>query len=193
MDKRRERAAAGLYRIVYDGAVTAEATATRGAGLLRFSTKRAGRVVLRIDARHSYAKRASATWRTVNSDDLRAEMVAGTVCDKGLYHLYSSSHVTVNGRSLHRDMVVKDGLATLDLNLRRGDVVQLATGLSSVDVDGAARVRERELGSRRFEAVAAATRAGRNEGGAGAILHVAVPGLSDARRDRRSGWSPPGE
>lgn len=159
MDKRRERAAAGLYRIVYDGAVTAEATATRGAGLLRFSTKRAGRAVLRIDARHSYAKRASATWRTVNSDDLRAEMVAGTVCDKGLYHLFSSSRVTVNGRPLHRMMVVKDGLATLDLNLRRGDVVQLATGLSSVDVDGAARVRERELGSRRFEAVAAATRA----------------------------------
>ena len=159
MDKSRERAAAGFYRIVYDGAVTAEATATRGAGLLRFSTKRAGRVVLRIDARHSYAKRASATWRTVKSDDLRAEMVAGTVCDKGLYHLFSSSRVTVNGRPLHRMMVVKDGLATLHLNLRRGDVVQLATGLSSVDVDGAVRVRERELGSRPFKAVAAATRA----------------------------------
>ena len=56
-------------------------------------------------------------------------------------------------------MVAKDGVATLDLDLERGDVVQLATGLSSIDVDGAARVRERELGSRPFKAVAAATRA----------------------------------
>ncbi|GAA3268016.1 hypothetical protein GCM10020258_38920 [Sphingomonas yabuuchiae] len=37
-------------------------------------------------------------------------------------------------------------MATLDLDLERGDVVQLATGLSSVDVDGAARVRKTELG-----------------------------------------------
>ncbi|WP_322964034.1 glycoside hydrolase domain-containing protein [Sphingomonas fuzhouensis] len=162
MDKRSERAAAGFYRVRYDGDLTAEATATRGAGLLRFAVGRAGRVVLRIDARHSYAKRTSATWRTTTSDDLRAEMVAGTVCDQGRYRLFSSSRVTLNGRPLHRAMVVKDGVATLDLTVRRGDVVALATGVSSVDDDGAALVREREIGHRGFAAIAAETRAAWN-------------------------------
>ncbi|MFE8583680.1 glycoside hydrolase domain-containing protein [Sphingomonas sp. NCPPB 2930] len=162
MDKRSERASAGFYQVASNDGVTAQATATRGAGLLRFLVQRPGRVVLRIDAGHSYAKRASAAWRTADSDDLRAEMVAGTVCDKGLYRLFSSSHVTLNGRPLHRTLTVKEGLATLDLDVRRGDVVELATGLSSVDVDGAALVRKRELGNRRFEAVATETRAAWN-------------------------------
>ncbi|WP_343525489.1 glycoside hydrolase domain-containing protein [Sphingomonas sp.] len=163
MDKRSERARAGFYRVAYDGGLTAEVTATRGAGLLRFTAARSGQVVLRIDAQHSYAKRASALWRTTNSDDLRAEMAAGTVCDKGLYRLFSSSRVTLNGRPLHRAMAVKGGLATLDLTVRRGDVIELATGLSSVDDDGAARVRERELGRRRFQTIAAATRIAWND------------------------------
>ena len=162
IDKRSERASAGFYQVASNDGVTAQATATRGAGLLRLLVNRPGRVVLRIDAGHSYAKRASAAWRTADSDDLRAEMVAGTVCDKGLYRLFSSSHVTLNGRPLHRTLTVKEGLATLDLDVRRGDVVELATGLSSVDVDGAALVRKRELGNRQFEAVAAETRAAWN-------------------------------
>lgn len=162
MDKHSERAAAGYYRVRYDDGLTAEATATRGAGLLRFSVAWAGAVVLRIDAQHSYAKRASAVWRRVNSDDLRAEMVAGTVCDKGLYRLYSSSRVTLNGRPLHRALTVTDGVASLALTVRRGDVIELATGLSSVDEDGATRVRERELGRRTFQTIAAETRAAWN-------------------------------
>lgn len=162
MDKRSERATAGTYRVTYDGGISAEAVATRGAGLLHFTVPQAGPFVLRIDARHSYAKRISTAWRTADSDDLRAEMVAGTVCDQGRYRLFSSTRITVNGRPLHRALAAADGVATLQLNLRRGDVIAVATGLSSVDNDGAALVRERELGTRHFQAIAAETRAAWN-------------------------------
>lgn len=162
MDKRSERARAGLYRVRYGDGVTAEATATRGAGLLRFSVERAGVFTLRLDARHSYAKRASATWHSQSSDDLHAEMVAGTVCDQGRYRLFSSSRLTLNGRPLNRMVTVQGGVATLDLPLKRGDVIALATGLSSVDGDGAASVRRHELGDRGLEAIAEETRAAWN-------------------------------
>ncbi|MEG8052114.1 hypothetical protein QP185_00435 [Sphingomonas aerolata] len=77
IDKTRERARAGTYSVRYDGGILAETTATRGGGVLRFTVPRAGTLDLRIDPRRSYAKRLSANWARLDSDDLRADLVAG--------------------------------------------------------------------------------------------------------------------
>ncbi len=159
LDKTSEAARPGRYQLRYDDGILAEMVATRGGGLLRFTLPRAGLVDLRIDPRHSYAKRLAADWVTLDSDDLRADLVAGTVCDKGAYHLHSASAIRVNGRLLHRQFVAgAQDLAMLRLTARAGDVVEIRTGLSTVDTTGAALTRDRELGARAFTAVAMATR-----------------------------------
>ncbi|MBJ6120383.1 glycoside hydrolase domain-containing protein [Sphingomonas mollis] len=163
IDKRSETARAGRYGVRYDDGILAEATATRGAGLLRFTVARAGDMTLRIDLRHQYAQRLSSAWHTDRSDDLRVELVAGTVCDKGRYRLFTSSRITLNGRPLHR-MMTRDGdIATLAVPMQAGDAIEVRTGLSTVDATGATLVRDRELSTRPFAAVAARTRTAWND------------------------------
>ena len=159
IDKPSETARAGTYRVRYDGGVLAEMAATRGAGVLRFTLPRAGAVDLRIDPRHSYSKRLAASWASLASDDLRADLVAGTVCDQGAYHLHSASRILVNGRPIHQTLTAgANDLAMLHIAGKAGDAIEIRTGLSSVDGRGAASVRDTEIGSKSLAAVASATR-----------------------------------
>jgi putative alpha-1,2-mannosidase len=158
IDKASESASAGVYRVRYDDGIAADLTATRGAGIIRLTLPRAGAVTLAIDPRHSYSKRLSATWTARSSDRLRAELIAGSVCDVGAYRLFSDTAITLNGKPLRQTLTVGTAdVAQLSIAAKAGDVVEVRTGLSSVDGDGAALVRRRELGSRTFAAIAAAT------------------------------------
>jgi putative alpha-1,2-mannosidase len=155
IDKRRERAGAGRYRVVYANGITADMTATRGAGLLRFTTARAGNYVLRLDTAHAYTRR-HVSRLTAQGDELRATMTAGTVCDEGAYTIYSASRITVDGKPA---VATIDGsAAVLPLTLERGSVVEVRTGLSTVDSAAASSVRVAELGEQPFATVLAATR-----------------------------------
>ena len=157
IDKASERAGAGRYRVGYANSITADLTATRGAGLLRFTVGKAGRYQLRLDAAHAYTKRHAATL-TVNGAELRANMTAGTVCDEGAYMIHSASRITVDGRP-RSGATVTGSTATLPLDLQRGAVVEVRTGLSTVGTAAAATVRDAELGTRPFSAVLRGTRA----------------------------------
>lgn len=157
IDKARERASAGRYRVAYANGIVADMTATRGAGLLRFTVRHAGRYVLRVDAAHGYSRRHAATL-TRRKGELAATMTAGTVCDEGRYTLYTASRVTVNGRPT-AGFAVAGPSATLSLTLRPGTTVDVRTGLSTVDEQAASRVRAAEVGGRPFRAILAGTRA----------------------------------
>lgn len=158
IDKASETASAGVYRVRYDDGIAAELTATRGAGVIRLTLPRGGAVTLAIDPHHSYSKRLSAGWTSQSSEGLRAELVAGSVCDVGAYRLFSDTAITLNGRPLRQALTVAAGdVAQLSLSAKPGDVVEVRTGVSSVDGAGAALVRRREIGNRSFAAIAAAT------------------------------------
>lgn len=178
IDKASEAAHPGAYRVRYDGGILAEMAATRGAGVLRFTLPRTGTIDLRFDPRHSYSKRLAASWANLASDDLRADLVAGTVCDAGAYHLHSASRIRVNGRPIHQRLVPGGSdLATLRLIAKAGDTIEIRTGLSSVDGTSAAATREAEIGDRPLSVVAAGTRSAWN-----VILGRVTPsGPRDAR------------
>ncbi|QAY75996.1 glycoside hydrolase domain-containing protein [Sphingosinicella sp. BN140058] len=160
IDKERERAHAGYYRVTYADGILAEMTATRGAGVIRFTVPRAGRVALGLAFDQGYSKRIAARWDAARHGEVRASFSAGTVCDKGAYHLHSASRVTLNGKPLSGVWQGGTGSAQLLLAVRGGDRIEVRTGLSSVDRQAAAAVRDTELGARSFEAIAQATRAG---------------------------------
>ncbi|MES3098141.1 glycoside hydrolase domain-containing protein [Sphingomonas faeni] len=179
IDKASETARAGAYRVRYDRGILAEMAATRGAGVLRFTLPRAGVVDLRIDPRHSYSKRLAASWGSLASDDLRADLVAGTVCDQGAYHLHTASRILVNGRPIHQTLTAgANDLATLHIAAKAGDAIEIRTGLSTVDGRGAASVRDTELGSKSLAVVAGETRSAWNH-----VLGRVVPSGS---RDQRA-------
>ncbi len=157
MDKASERAGAGRYRVTYANGIAADMTATRGAGLLRFTVSRPGRPLLRLAAAPAYPERPRAQ-PAARGRALRATMTAGTVCDEGAYTIHSASRITVDGRPSSR-ATASGSAATLPLDLRRGAVVEVRTGLSTVDAAAAARVRDAELGTRPFAAVLRDTRA----------------------------------
>ncbi len=157
IDKRSERAGAGRYRVTYANRITADMTATRGAGLLRFTVADAGPYVLRFDAAHAYTRRHAAQL-TATAIDLRTTMTAGTVCDEGAYTIHSATRVTVDGIP-RAGAVIAGSQAALALTLRRGATVEVRTGLSTIDPAAAAMVRDTELGTRSFAAILAATRA----------------------------------
>ena len=178
IDKAGETARPGTYRVRYDGGILAEMVATRGAGVLRFTLPHAGAVDLRIDARHSYSKRLAASWASLTSDDLRADLVAGTVCDQGAYHLHTASRILLNGRPIHQTLTAgADDLATLHIVGKAGDAMEIRTGLSTVDGRGAASVRDVELGSKPLAAVATETRAAWNR----ILGRVTLSGTRDQR------------
>lgn len=159
MDKSSEQAAPGFYHLRYGDGIVADLVATRGGGVARFTLPRTGRVRLRVDLDHAYAKRISATWLTGSTQDLRAELVAGTVCNAGRYRLFTASTLWRNGRRLAMPVQVgADRRALVELNVHAGDVLEWRTGLSSVDGDGAALVRDGELGGRSFAVLRSQTR-----------------------------------
>ncbi|MBB5685434.1 glycoside hydrolase domain-containing protein [Sphingobium boeckii] len=163
IDKRQERAHAGYYRTSYGQGIVAEMAATRGAGNLRFTLPRSGRVNVTIAFDRGYSKRHAARWRVQDDGDLRASFSAGTVCDAGTYHLHSATRLSHNGRSAQAHWqgdAAKQ--AHLSLAVQSGDVIEFRTGLSSVDQAAAAAVRDGESGDRPFDAIAAQTLAAWN-------------------------------
>ncbi|WP_420136933.1 glycoside hydrolase domain-containing protein [Sphingomonas sp.] len=159
MDKDQERATAGYYSVRYGNGITAAMTATRGAGVIRFVLPRDGRITLTIAFDHGYSRRHGAQWQSAPDGELRASFSAGTVCDVGTYHLNSATLVSRNGGAAHPQWTGPSGEARTMLDIRKGDVIEVRTGLSSVDPAAAAGVRAAELGRRSFSIIAAATRA----------------------------------
>ncbi|WDF75183.1 glycoside hydrolase domain-containing protein [Novosphingobium sp. KACC 22771] len=158
MDKASERAAPGFYHLRYGDGIVADLVATRGGGVARFTLPRSGRVRLRLDPVHAYAKRISATWLTRSTQDLRTELVGGTVCNAGRYRLFTASTLWRNGRPVAMPVTIgPDQRAFVDISGHAGDVIEWRTGLSSVDGKGAALVRDSELGARSFAGLRAAT------------------------------------
>ena len=162
IDKRREQAHAGYYRVAYGQGILAEMTAARGSGVIRFTLPRSGRVDLTLAFDQGYSRRLAAQWRVANGGEVQASFSAGTVCDAGAYHLHSASIVTRNGKPTATTWRGEAGRAGLSLDVRAGDRIEVRTGLSSVDSAAAAMVRNRELGSRSFDAIARRTRAAWN-------------------------------
>jgi putative alpha-1,2-mannosidase len=158
IDKAREAAHAGYYTVRYGDGIVAAMTATRGAGAIRFTMPRAGEVQIAVAYDKGYSRRHKAVWAS-KQDELRASFSAGTVCDQGAYHLHAATTVWHAGRHPDLRWAGTPGEARATLTVRKGDVVEVRTGLSSVDQAAAARVRDHELGARTFEAIAAATRA----------------------------------
>lgn len=163
IDKRREQAHAGYYTVAYGNGIVAQLTATRGAGFIRFAMPRAGRIAVAVTFDQGYSKRLAARWQAQDNGDLRASFSAGTVCDVGAYHLHSATRLSHNGTAPTGGWQGHGpGGAILSLDVRRGDTIELRTGLSSVDPAAAAMVRDRELGDRSFAAITAQTLAGWN-------------------------------
>ena len=161
IDKSGEQARAGYYRVRYGDGLVAEATATRGAGIIRFTVPRAGAVRLRLDLRPAYSHRISARWDSIRADDLRATLVAGTVCSVGAYRLHTASTILHRGRPMTGAVTLdSSGVAGLTIAAAAGDTIEVRTGLSSVDSAAAAGVRRAELGDRAFDTVATDTLAG---------------------------------
>lgn len=161
IDKRREAAHAGYYTVTYGDGIAAAMTATRGAGVVRFTLPRAGRVQIALAYDKGYSRRRSASWRA-GEGEVRASFSAGTVCDEGTYHLHSATAILRGGKPLSLAWAGTDGEARAALDVLPGDVIEVRTGLSSVDAAAAARVRDTELGQRSFAAIATATRAAWN-------------------------------
>lgn len=157
INKASERARAGRYHVVYANGITADMTATRGAGLLRFRVAHAGHYVLRFDAAHAYSRRHAARL-TASGSELLATMTAGTVCDEGAYTIHSASRVTADGVA-QTGAIVNGSTASLSLDLKAASVVEVRTGLSTIDQAAAATVRKIELGDVPFTGVYRATRA----------------------------------
>lgn len=154
IDKGSEKAHAGFYRVRYGPGIEARLTATRGAGAIRYRLPKAGRVTLTVDYTKTYSTHRAARWDD-HAGDLRASFSAGTVCDVGTYHLHSATRVLRAGHPLSAHwQTAREGAASLAIDVAAGDVVEVRTGLSSVDPAAAARVRDVELGSRPFPALA---------------------------------------
>lgn len=156
IDKRSEHAHAGYYSVRYGSGIRAELTATRGAGIIRFTVPRSGLVNLRVDFAGTFSRHHGAQLQASPGGDLRGSFSAGTVCDAGVYHLHSASVVTRRGRREPVQWTLTENkTASTGLAVRAGDVIELRTGLSTIDPDAAAGVRRSELGSASFAAIAA--------------------------------------
>lgn len=158
IDKRREAAHAGHYSVVFGPGIQAQTTATRGAGIIRFSLPKAGTVRIAVDYGRTYSRHLGAEWRVASDGDLRASTAAGTVCDAGTYHIHAASRLMRNGKAVAVEWRRgAQGRAEATLSIARGDVLEMRTGLSSIDPAAAAIVRETELGKRAFAQIARGT------------------------------------
>jgi putative alpha-1,2-mannosidase len=177
MDKKREAAYAGYYTVRYGDGIVAAMTATRGAGVIRFTMPRSGEIQIAVAYDAGYSRRHKAVWGS-KQDELRASFSAGTVCDQGAYHLHAATTVWHAGRNPALRWAGTPGEARAVLAVRKGDVVEVRTGLSSVDQAAAAAVRDQELGARTFEAIAAGTRAEWNR----ELARLTIAGSSEQQR-----------
>ncbi|WMJ68718.1 glycoside hydrolase domain-containing protein [Stenotrophomonas sp. 24(2023)] len=160
IDKTRERAQAGYYRVRYGDGIDAELTATRGSGILHITAPHDGQLQIILDPTQGVAKRHGSRWLATRATDLRVQMDAGTVCDAGRYRLFAATTLLHNGKPLQQAVRIDAaGAAHLQLPVRAGDVLEARTGLSSVDDRGAALARDTEAGQRPFPQVVAATAA----------------------------------
>ena len=156
IDKRSERAHAGYYRVNYGSGIKAEMTATRGTGAIRFIVPRKGRIELAVSFANTYSRHLSANWNAMNDGELRASFSAGTVCDVGAYHLHSSTRLYHRGKPVPAQWEGNQNRqASLLIKVSAGDIIELRTGLSSVDPAAAATVRITEMGDRPFGRIAA--------------------------------------
>lgn len=177
IDKAREAAHAGYYTVRYGNGIVATMTATRGAGVIRFTMPRSGEVQLAVAYDKGYSRRHKAVWAS-KQDELRASFSAGTVCDQGAYHLHAATMVWHAGRNPALRWAGTPGEARAMLAVRKGDVIEVRTGLSSVDQAAAAAVRDQELGAQTFEAIAAETRAAWNR----ELSRLTIEGSSEQQK-----------
>lgn len=161
IDKAREAAHAGFYTVRYADGIVAAMTATRGAGVIRFTLPRTGQVEVAVAYDKGYSRRHTTRWVS-DGGELRASFSAGTVCDQGIYHLHAATVVSHQGRATNLAWSGMGGEARAQVPVRKGDVIEVRTGFSTIDPAAAATVRDHELGSRSFEQVASATRAAWN-------------------------------
>lgn len=160
MDKASERAGPGWYSLRYGDGVQADLAAIGAAGVSRFTLPHAGVARVVIDPRHGYTKRHSAEWTDRGGDALAGRMSAGTVCERGVYHLAFAATLTLNdepvavaGRALDGDRLA------FDIPVAAGDQIVLRSGLSVVDPTSARKVLDALVGGRDVEGVRAASRA----------------------------------
>lgn len=160
LDKTSEQAAPGWYRAVYGGdRIEAQLVAAGAAGVARFVLPRDGEAVVSLDLAHAYSRRVAAAWERHEAGDLRGRLSAGTVCDQGVYHLWFASRLLLNGQAPALRLPPDAGQhAQLRLRVRGGDVIELRTGLSSVDAASAARTLDAEVGAQAFQALRAQVR-----------------------------------
>lgn len=175
IDKRRERAHAGYYAVTYGGGIQAELTATRGGGITRFTVPRAGRMRLAVDFGRQYARHQAAKWQSRADGELLASFSSGTVCDAGVYQLHSATRLLQQSRSAFVRWEGDGPTAETNIVVRAGDVIELRTGLSSVDPFAATAVRKSELGARTFRQVAAGTLAAWNR----ELSRIAISGSGE--------------
>lgn len=179
MDKASEKAGPGWYSVRYGDGVQADLAAIGAAGVSRFTVPHAGIVRIVIDPRHSYTKRHSAEWTSRSSDALAGRMSAGTVCERGVYHLAFAAVLTLNDRPLAvRGADLGDDRIAFDVPVEAGDRITLRAALSVVDSESAREVLDAQVGPLDVEAVRAASR----EAWATELNRVRVTG--DAGRER---------
>lgn len=151
MVKPSEQAHAGYYAVTYGPGIVARMTATRGAGAIRFTMPHAGLARVTVDYAKTYSRHLDAQWQALPDGDLRASFSAGTVCDAGAYHLHSATRLWLGGKPAKVSWQAGGAsTATALVQVAAGQVIELRTGLSSVDPAAAAAVRETELGRRSF-------------------------------------------
>lgn len=160
LDKATEEAKPGWYRVIYGpDRIEAQMVATGAAGIARFSFVQAGTITVRLDAQHAYSKRVLAQWDSITGGNLRTTLSAGTVCNQGVYHLWTASTLLHNDRVLAQTGIADgEGIVTFQVRVAVGDTLELRTGLSTVGSESAVRVRDTELGRQAFDTLRQQTR-----------------------------------
>lgn len=179
IDKASERAAPGWYRVRYGDGIDAELAAEGAAGISRFTLPHAGTVRIILDPRHGYTKRLSAEWTGRTAGDLRGRMSAGTVCDRGVYHLSFAARLTLNDRVVRAAPIALDGdRIAFDVTVKAGDRIALRAGLSVVDPASARRVLAKLAAGRSLEQLREAAHAAWNR----ELARIRVPGAGENAR-----------
>lgn len=156
IDKASERAGPGWYRVRFGSGIVADLAAIGQGGVARFTVPRAGTVRVVVDLAHAYSVRHSAVWESRNASALAGRMSAGTVCDKGVYHLSFASRLTLNDRPVMvQPTRLPGGRVAFDLPVGAGDAVTLRSALSVVDTASARRTLDAVIGNRGVAAVRA--------------------------------------
>ena len=160
MDKASERAGAGWYHVAYGRTpIVADLAAGQSASISRFRLSSAGKVLITLDPRHSYAKHRGHTWSGTRGDDVRLALANGTVCDRGVYRLGVAARLLMNRRPLSVPGTLDAaGVLRFEVTARAGDAIEVRVALSSVDPVSARRTLDTELGTTSLEQLTQRTR-----------------------------------